>query len=119
MHPHNQEEQPTMKKTIQREELAARIERGETFVLLEALPDKYFRAGHLPGARLFPHDQAAALAADMIRDMDAPVVLYCASDTCNNSHEAAETLTRLGYRDVSVYAGGKKDWTEAGLPLER
>lgn len=108
-----------MKKTIQREELAARIDRGEPIILLEALPERYFRAGHLPGARLFPHDQAAALAASTIGDPDAAVVVYCASDTCNNSREAAETLSGLGYRDVSVYAGGKKDWAEAGLPLEK
>jgi rhodanese-related sulfurtransferase len=46
------------------------------------------------------------------------VVVYCASDTCANSHEAAQALEGAGYRDVSVYVGGKKDWNEAGLPLE-
>jgi 3-mercaptopyruvate sulfurtransferase SseA len=28
-------------------------------------------------------------------------------------------LEQMGYSDVSVYAGGKQDWDEAGLPVER
>jgi rhodanese-related sulfurtransferase len=27
-------------------------------------------------------------------------------------------LVELGYRNVQHYAGGKKEWVEAGLPLE-
>ena len=28
------------------------------------------------------------------------------------------TLRAMGYTNVSVYVGGKQDWTEAGLALE-
>ncbi len=108
-----------MTKKIARDELKTRLDRGERLVLLEALPEKYYAAGHLPGARLFPHDQAETLATPTIGDKDAEVVVYCASDTCSNSAIAAETLARLGYSRVSVYAGGKKDWEAAGFPLER
>jgi 3-mercaptopyruvate sulfurtransferase SseA len=31
---------------------------------------------------------------------------------------AAAAFTRLGYRDVRVYDGGKTDWAAAGLPFE-
>jgi len=37
---------------------------------------------------------------------------------CRNSHLAAADFEALGYSDVSVYPGGKKDWQEAGLNLE-
>ena len=50
---------------------------------------------------------------------DAPIVVYCASDTCMNSHQAAERLAAQGYSNVYVYAGGKKDWQQAGLKLEK
>jgi rhodanese-related sulfurtransferase len=30
----------------------------------------------------------------------------------------AERLLELGYRNVRHYAGGKRDWIDAGLPLE-
>ena len=42
----------------------------------------------------------------------------CANEACRNSHVAAQRLTAAGYRNVPVYAGGKQNWTEAGLKLE-
>lgn len=46
------------------------------------------------------------------------VVVYCASDTCRNSHTAAALLRTLGYHDVRVYEGGKADWRSARLTLK-
>ena len=108
-----------MAKSITRGELQVRLAANPRLTLLEALPEKYYKAGHLPGALHFPHDQARALAPGMLPDKVAEIVLYCASGTCQNSHTAARTLESLGYYDVAVYAGGKQDWTDAGLPLEQ
>lgn len=105
--------------TITRDELKAALESGAPLNLLEALPERYYRHGHLPGARWFPHDQAEELAASTLPDKEAAIVVYCASATCLNSHQAAETLSALGYSDVRVYAEGKADWQAAGLRLER
>lgn len=107
-----------MTRTITREELARRIEAGTAPLLLEALPERYYNQKHLPGARLFPHDQAAQLAPAMLPDRHAEIVVYCASRTCRNSHIAAQRLVQLGYTKVAVYAGGKQDWEEADLPFE-
>lgn len=107
-----------MKNLIDRTALNAKLA-DPRLVLLEALPETYYAQGHLPGARWFPHDRAKELAAVAVPRKDAPVVVYCASDTCQNSHVAAKVLTDLGYTDVSVYAGGKADWEAAGLPFER
>jgi rhodanese-related sulfurtransferase len=47
------------------------------------------------------------------------VVVYC-SDSCSSSAEAvAGRLEAVGYTDVAVYVGGKEDWVEHGLPVER
>jgi rhodanese-related sulfurtransferase len=105
--------------TITRDELKTVLDSGAPFTLLEALPEKYYRHGHLPGARLFPHDQASLLAATVLPDKQAKIVVYCASATCLNSHQAAETLSALGYANVRVYVEGKADWQAAGLTLER
>jgi rhodanese-related sulfurtransferase len=107
-----------MTRTITREELARRIESGKPPVLLEALPERYYLQKHLPGALLLPHDQVAQLAPTLVPDRGTQIVVYCASRTCQNSHVAAQQLTRLGYTDVTVYAGGKQDWEEGGLPFE-
>jgi rhodanese-related sulfurtransferase len=107
-----------MSRIITRDELQASLSASNPPVLLEALPPKYYLEAHLPGAVHFPHDRVRALAAALLPDKKASLVIYCASDTCQNSHAAAATLESLGYTDVRVYAGGKKDWLEAGLAVE-
>jgi rhodanese-related sulfurtransferase len=105
--------------TISRAELQTQLENDARLILLEALPEPYWRKGHLPGARLFPHDRVRELAAVAAPRKSDPIVVYCASSTCTNSHSAADALTELGYANVRVYVEGKADWQEAGLPLER
>jgi len=106
-----------MSKIIGRDTLVTLTSNPRT-ILLEALSEAYYAQGHLPNARWFPHDKSRELAAVAIPRKTDPVVVYCASATCQNSHVAAKVLTDLGYTDVSVYAGGKADWEAAGLPLE-
>ncbi len=105
-------------RTITRENLKSLLDRGAPVTIVEALPAQYYRKAHLPGAKHMPHDEAAALAPALLPDRDARIVVYCASDTCTNSHIAAAELERLGYGDVRVYVEGKKDWIDAGLPVE-
>jgi rhodanese-related sulfurtransferase len=108
-----------MLKQIDREELRRRIAGKNGPVLAEALPEKYFRDWHLPGARHLPHDEVDRLAPGVLPDKAAEIVVYCASRSCQNSHLAAHRLAQLGYGNVAVYAGGKQDWMEAGFPVER
>ena len=105
-------------KTIERTALQALLASGEPVKLLEALPPKYFQQGHLPSAKQLDFANAVSHAKLLKLAPTDRVVVYCASDTCANSHQAADALTAAGFTDVSVYVGGKKDWTEAGLPLE-
>lgn len=103
-------------KLIDRSTLQQRLGKA---ILVEALPEKYWRDWHLPDAKHLPHDQVRQLAPHVLPDKDAEIVVYCASATCQNSHIAARVLEQMGYAEVSVYAGGKQDWQEAGLPVER
>ena len=99
--------------------LTERRNANRNLILVEALPEKYYRDGHLPSAIHLPHDQVKELAPQLLSDRDAEIVVYCASETCRNSDIAARTLEWLGYTHVSVFTGGKQAWLEAGLPLER
>jgi rhodanese-related sulfurtransferase len=63
-------------KTITREELRAKMDRGDDFVLLEVLGGASYRRGHLPGA-IRVHDTSAA--AEVIPDEGAFVVAYCSN----------------------------------------
>jgi rhodanese-related sulfurtransferase len=107
-----------MSRTINREELRIKLSSANRPALVEALPEKYYAAQHLPGALHLPHDEVDALAATVLPAKAAQIVVYCANRQCQNSHIAAHRLSMLGYTDVAVYAGGKQDWEEAGLPFE-
>lgn len=100
------------------DELRSLIERGD-FVLVDALGPISYGAAHLPGAVNISPDRVDAVAARRIPDLDTLVVVYCAGEDCESSVDVGRRLLELGYRNVSHYAGGKRDWTDAGLPLER
>ncbi|MDI5986591.1 rhodanese-like domain-containing protein [Halomonas sp. M4R5S39] len=104
-------------KTINREELAARLEGREHPILVEALPEKYFRQWHLPNAVNINHDQVRQRAPELLPNKHAAIVVYCASATCQNSDMVANQLEAMGYTDVAVYKGGKAEWEEAQLPV--
>lgn len=108
-----------MKTPITRDELRARLDARTPTILFEALPEKYYRDGHLPGALPIDHQNVRTTAAALAPDKNATVVVYCASATCRNSDIAANQFDALGYTNVRVYVEGKKDWMEAGLPVVR
>ena len=65
-------------KTIDREALKEKMNRGDAFLLLEVLGEASFNREHLPGAvRYEGRDQVEALAPDR----NAEVVAYCSSFT--------------------------------------
>ena len=107
-----------MTATITRDEIKARLDRGDAITLVEALPVKFYAEAHLPGAINIPHDRVRELAPTLLPDKHAPIAVYCASTECNNSKLATDQLRSLGYTDAREYVDGKKDWIEAGLPVE-
>jgi len=70
-----------MVKTISRNELKEKIDRGDNFVLVESLAPVAYQHAHLPGAINMPPDQIKQLAAKLVPDKSADIVVYCASPT--------------------------------------
>lgn len=64
--------------TITRDELKAKIDRGDRFYLVEVLAPSQYESGHLPGAINLPGDRIAELAAGRLPDRSREVVTYCA-----------------------------------------
>jgi rhodanese-related sulfurtransferase len=69
-----------MSDTITREELHAKLERGEPVALFEVLPVGYWRKHHLPTARSLPPAEVTALVPQLVPDRDTEIVLYCWDD---------------------------------------
>jgi hypothetical protein len=75
--------------------MALRARSGCAF---EALPEKYFGHSHLPGARPFPHDQGRELAAAMLPEKQAQIVVYCASATLPELASGSRSADRARLR---------------------
>jgi rhodanese-related sulfurtransferase len=63
-------------KTIAREELKEKMDRGDDFVLLEALSEDSYRRAHLPGAIRF---KDTSRAPELLPDKSAEIVAYCSN----------------------------------------
>ena len=106
-------------RRIYREDIQAHLQAGTPMQLVEALPEKYYREAHLPGAIQIPHDAVREQAQTLLPDKDAFIVVYCANTPCRNSRIAAQSLAAMGYTRVAEYEEGKQDWMDAGLPIEK
>jgi rhodanese-related sulfurtransferase len=101
-------------RTITREELRQKLDRGDRFSLIMALNRWAFEAKHIPGSLHFdtPEDLFAAVHPD------DEVVVYCSNVDCLSSVALYRDLVRRGYGNVRRYAGGLLDWEDAGLAVE-
>jgi rhodanese-related sulfurtransferase len=63
-------------KTIDREELKAKLDRGDEFLLLEVLGEASYKQGHLPGAVRY---EGQGLIEDLAPDRSTEVVAYCSN----------------------------------------
>jgi molybdopterin/thiamine biosynthesis adenylyltransferase/rhodanese-related sulfurtransferase len=89
----------------------ADVAKPGTVVLDVREPDEY-EQGAIPGALHIPRGHLESQVEGRILDRDAHIVVYCAGGT--RSAFAADTLTQLGYTDVSSMAGGFNRWKDEG-----
>ena len=64
-----------MAGNITREELKAKMDRGEKFFLVDALSAKHYESSHLPGAVNLPYefvDEAETVLPDKVADIFFP-----------------------------------------------
>jgi rhodanese-related sulfurtransferase len=101
-------------ETIEREELRAKLERGDELRLVMALNDWAFRAKHIPGSEHFDSLETALASLKP----DEEIVVYCTSPECHSSVALYMALRAAGHQHVRRYSGGLSDWEAAGLPLE-
>ena len=102
---------------ITREELRAKMDRGDEFVLVDALSPEHYRSSHLPGAVNLPYEFVDD-AEEVLPNKRAEIVVYCMNSDCEASVLEARELVEMGYENVLHYGAGKQDWIHAGLPVE-
>lgn len=112
-------------QTLTTEQLEAmqaenRDRKSEEFALINVLSREQYRDAHIGGSSNIPvGDEDFVLKVEQtVGDKKRPVVVYCASTTCDASEKAARKLEEAGFKKVFDYEGGTKSWQEAGLPVE-
>ena len=106
-------------QAIRRRKLESMIEQHEPFALVDVLDAESFHEFHIPGAINVPHGRHFEEEIQRaVPDKHLPVVVYCQDVSCDASPKAARKLEALGYDRVYHYEAGKRDWQQAGLPIE-
>jgi rhodanese-related sulfurtransferase len=100
-------------KVISREELKAKLDRGDNFKLVNALGEWAFNAKHTPGSI----NISKAEDARRFLDPNDDIVIYCPNPSCITSIIGYQHLNNMGFSKVRRYAGGIVDWEQAGLTL--
>ena len=98
-------------------QLKAKLDRGETFHLVDVREDHEWAAGHLPGAIHLGKGIIERDIEQKIPDTGAQIVLYCGGGF--RSALAADNLKKMGYTNVISVDGGFRGWKDAGLPIEK
>ncbi|MBI3478131.1 MAG: sulfurtransferase [Acidobacteria bacterium] len=98
------------------DEIKARLDRHDKFVLVDVREDHEYDKDHLPGA---VHLGRGIIERDIegkYPDLATPLVLYCGGGF--RSALAADNLQKMGYTNVLSMDGGIRDWREKAFPLE-
>jgi rhodanese-related sulfurtransferase len=101
-------------ETISREELKAKIDRGDDFKLVMTLAEWAFQMSHIPGSL----NITSMPVAQELLDKGDEIVVYCSDEQCLASRAAYMYLTGNGYKNVRRYSGGLSDWEAAGYSLK-
>ena len=101
-------------ETISREELKAKLDRGDDFKLVMTLAEWAYNMSHIPGSL----NITSMTVAQELLEPDDEIVVYCSDKNCIASQAAYKYLTENGFTHVRRYAGGLSDWEEAGYRLE-
>ena len=98
------------------QELKALLDGGTPFALLDVREAGEYNSTHIPGSCWLPRRRLEFQLNDSAPY--AGVLIVVCDDDGRRAALAADTVERMGYRDVSVLEGGINAWVNAELPTE-
>lgn len=99
------------------DDVKARVDRGEKFVLIDVREESEYAKDHLPGAM---HLGKGIIERDIegrVPNPNTEMILYCGGGF--RSALSADNLQKMGYTRVISMDGGIREWREKGFPLAR
>jgi rhodanese-related sulfurtransferase len=97
------------------DDVKARLDRGDKFVLVDVREESEYAKDHLPGAIHLGKGIIERDIEDRVPDLNTPIVLYCGGGY--RSALAADNLQKMGYSNVLSMDGGIRGWREKHFPL--
>ena len=97
------------------DEVKARLDRHEKFVIVDVREESEFAKDHLPGAIHLGKGVIERDIEERAPDPKTPLVLYCGGGF--RSALAADNLQKMGYTNVLSMDGGVRGWREKGFPM--
>jgi rhodanese-related sulfurtransferase len=97
--------------------IKARLDRCDKFVLVDVREESEFAKDHLPSAI---HLGKGIIERDLearVPELNTEIVLYCGGGF--RSALAADNLQKMGYTNVISMDGGIRDWREKGYGLTK
>jgi rhodanese-related sulfurtransferase len=97
------------------DDVKAKLDFGEKFLLIDVREESEFAKDHLPTAI---HLGKGIIERDIearVPDVNTPMILYCGGGF--RSALAADNLAKMGYTQVTSMDGGIRDWREKHYPL--
>lgn len=106
-----------MIKEMNVQELKAKMDRKENFILIDCREQDEWDAGRLPQAIFIPLSQFDELHAQHLPDTDAEIIIQCRSG--KRSLNACMILQGEGYTNLTNLTGGILAWEEQNYEVLR
>lgn len=99
------------------DDVKAKLDRGEKFVLIDVREESEYAKDHLPSAIHLGKGIIERDIEERVPDLNTPLILYCGGGF--RSALAADNLQKMGYRNVISMDGGVRGWREKGFPMTK
>ncbi|HEY0368607.1 MAG TPA: rhodanese-like domain-containing protein [Chthoniobacterales bacterium] len=83
-------------------------------IAIDVREEDDFREGHIAGAKHLSRGIIELEIEDQLPDVEMLIVCYCGGGS--RSALVAESLQKMGYKNVRSIRGGFRAWQEEGLP---
>lgn len=107
-----------VKKRVQEttvDDVKARLDRKQKFLLIDVREESEYAKDHLPGAIHLGKGIIERDIEERVPDHNTTMILYCGGGF--RSALAADNLQKMGYTQVISMDGGIRGWREKGFPL--
>lgn len=107
-------------QTLTAEQLRRVIEGPQRVPVINVLDQESYDRKHIPDSVSVPLTEPNFVdqVDEQVSERTDPLVVYCASSSCDASERAAEKLEQAGFTGVRDFEGGVKGWEDAGYRLE-